>query len=72
MADAKEVLELMRNVARSRLDMLNNGVTFYDEGKKAFYAGEYRKKLDEIDRLIRRFSLKLVHSKEKESDRPES
>lgn len=62
MADAREVLELMRSVAKSRIHMINNGITFYDARKKAFYLAEYGKKLEEIDRLIRRYSLRLVHS----------
>lgn len=64
MADAREVLELMRGVAKNRIDMLNNGITFYDEGKKDYYRSEYRKKLETIDKLIRRFSLRLVHVKD--------
>lgn len=62
MTDAKEVLELMRTVAKSRIHMLSSGITFYEPQKKAFYLNEYGKKLDEIERLIRRYSLRLVHS----------
>lgn len=63
MANAKEVLEIMRDVAKARIEMLSTGVTFYDEEKKNFYMQEYVKKLEDIERLIRRFSLRLVHSK---------
>ena len=64
MTNAREVLEIMRGVAKSRIEMLNDGITFYDDEKKNYYRSEYGKKLDDINRLIRRFSLQLVHSKE--------
>ncbi len=63
MADAREVLEIMKEVARSRIEMLKEGVTFYDDEKKAFYLQEYEKKLQDIERLIRRLNLRLVHSR---------
>ena len=63
MADAKEVLEIMKEVAKSRIDMLKEGITFYDSEKKAFYLQEYEKKLRDIERLIRRLNLRLVHSR---------
>ena len=64
MTNAREVLEIMRGVAKSRIEMLNDGITFYDDEKRNYYRSEYGKKLDAINRLIRRFSLQLVHSKE--------
>lgn len=64
MTDTREVLEIMRGVARSRIEMLNDGTTFYDDEKKHYYRIEYGKKLEAINRLIRRLSLQLVQSKE--------
>lgn len=66
MADAKEVLEMMREVARSRIDMISNGITLYNDEKKAFYLDEYGKKLQDIERLIRKYSLRLVHTTAKD------
>ncbi len=63
MAEAKEVLEIMKEVAKSRIEMLKEGITFYDNEKKAFYLQEYEKKLRDIERLIRRLNLRLVHSR---------
>ncbi|KAF0220068.1 MAG: hypothetical protein FD174_1513 [Geobacteraceae bacterium] len=63
MAEAKEVLEIMKEVAKSRIEMLKEGITLYDNEKKAFYLQEYEKKLRDIERLIRRLNLRLVHSR---------
>ena len=63
MTNAKEVLEIMRGVAKSRIEMLNDGTTFYNDEKKDYYRSEYGKKLDAINRLIRQFSMQLVHTK---------
>lgn len=62
MSDMKESLTMMRDMARSRIQMLKEGVTFHDEDKKAFYLREYESKLRELDQQIRRLSLRLVHS----------
>lgn len=64
MADAGEVLEMMRGVARTRIEMLNSGITFHNDVKKNFYRNEYNKKLEAIDKLIRRVSLRLIHAKD--------
>lgn len=69
MADAKEVLEIMKEVAKSRIGMLKDGITFYDNEKKAYYLQEYERKLRDIERLIRRLNLRLVHSRR--GDQPE-
>lgn len=60
MADAREVLEMMREVARIRISMLRDGVTFYESDRRIFYLRQYEEKLAQIERLIRRFSIRLV------------
>ena len=63
MAVTQEILELMKNTAKLRIDMLNKGITLYDMGKKDLYLQEYKKKLRSIENLIRRLNLKLVQGK---------
>lgn len=63
MADAREVLEMMRDVARMRISMLRDGVTFYEGDRKNFYLQQYEEKLSQIDRLIRKLSIRLVGGK---------
>lgn len=60
MADAREVLEMMREVARIRISMLRDGVTFYEGDRRSFYLQQYEEKLAQIERLIRRVSIRLV------------
>ncbi|GFO54508.1 hypothetical protein GMSM_15150 [Geomonas sp. Red276] len=62
MSDLKESLVMMREMAKSRIQMLQEGVTFHEESKKSYYLREYEAKLRELDIQIRRMSLKLVHS----------
>jgi hypothetical protein len=62
MADAKEVLDMMRDVAKSRIQMLKEGATFHDGAKKAYYLREYEAKLRDIEQLSRRLNLRLVHT----------
>ncbi len=62
MADAKEVLVMMKDVAKSRIQMLKDGVTFHDAAKREYYLQEYEKKLQDIEQLIRRMNLRLVYS----------
>lgn len=62
MADAKEVLVMMKDVAKTRIQMLKDGVTFHDAAKREYYLGEYEKKLHDIEQLIRRLNLRLVYS----------
>ena len=45
-------LESIRDAARSRVRVLNQGVTFYNEEEKARYLQQYESKLRELDRLI--------------------
>lgn len=74
MADAREVLEMMREVARSRISMLRDGITFYDNDRRDHFLREYEEKLKQIDRLIRRLSIRLVGERtgeEREDDSPE-
>ncbi len=63
MADAREVLETMRTVAKIRIGMLREGVTFHSKARQAYYLREYEEKLREIERLIRRMNISLVYSK---------
>ncbi|WP_298440015.1 hypothetical protein [Geobacter sp.] len=74
MADAREVLEMMREVVRTRISMLRDGVTFYEESRRSYYLQEYEDKLRQLDRLIRKASIRLVAGKESsspEDDAPE-
>jgi transposase InsO family protein len=61
-SDLKESLCQMREMAKSRIQMLKEGVTFHDDQKKAFYLREYESKVKELDQQIRRLTLKLVPS----------
>lgn len=63
MADAREVLETMKKVAKIRIDMLKEGTTFHNDGKRAYYLREYEAKLKEIEELIRRMNIRLVYSR---------
>ncbi|RNC69605.1 MAG: hypothetical protein ED859_07295 [Desulfuromonadales bacterium] len=71
MADAREVLEMMREVARIRISMLRDGVTFYESDKRSYYLQEYEDKLRQIERLIRQFSIRLVSPSSEESEQKE-
>jgi hypothetical protein len=62
MADTKEVLIMMKDVAKSRIQMLKDGVTFHDAAKREYYLREYEHKLRDIEQLIRRLNLKLIYS----------
>lgn len=50
----------MRQMAKTRIRMLNEGITFHDAERKAYYLREYEAKIRELDQLIRRLSLNLV------------
>jgi hypothetical protein len=60
MSDMKDSLAIMRDMAKDRIEMLKQGVTFHDDKKKSFYLHEYESKLHELDCLIRRLSMRLV------------
>lgn len=63
MADAREVLETMKKVAKIRIEMLKEGTTFHNDGKRAYYLREYEAKVKEIEELIRRMNIRLVYSR---------
>lgn len=60
MSDMKEALIMMRQMARERIEMLNNGVTLYDNERKEYYLKEYEAKVRDLDIEIRRLGLKVV------------
>ena len=64
MADTREVLVMMKDVAKSRISMLRDGITFHDDAKREYYLNEYEKKLRDIEQLIRRLNLRLVYSRD--------
>ena len=62
MADTQEVLTMIKDVAKSGIQMLRDGVTFHDAAKREYYVHEYERKLRDIEQLIRRLNLRLVYS----------
>lgn len=60
MSDMKESLIMMRDMAKSRIQMLKEGVTFYDEERRSRYLLEYEAKVRELDHEIRRLTLRVV------------
>jgi hypothetical protein len=60
MSDELEILEMMREVARTRIDLLKRGVTFHNGQSRDFYLREYEEKLRRIEELIRRRNIRLV------------
>jgi hypothetical protein len=60
MSDMKESLIMMRDMAKSRIQMLKEGVTFHNEEKKAFYLEEYQARVRDLDHQIRRLTLRVV------------
>lgn len=73
MADTKEVLVMMKDVAKTRIQMLKDGVTFHDAAKREYYLREYERKLSDIEHLIRRLNIRLVYTcnERPHSDRPQ-
>jgi uncharacterized membrane protein len=69
MSDLREALEMMREVARIRIDMLQNGVTFHEESKRDYYLREYREKLKKIEDIIRRMNIKLIRMDEEAQEK---
>ncbi|WP_236685510.1 hypothetical protein [Geobacter pickeringii] len=51
---------MMREVARIRISMLRDGVTLYDNSRRNYYLQEYESKLQQLDQLIRRTSIRLI------------
>lgn len=72
MADAREVLEMMKKVAQIRIDMLKEGITYHDNAKRNAYLQAYEEKLGEINTMLRRLNLRLVHSKPASPPSPEA
>ncbi|HET6420133.1 MAG TPA: hypothetical protein VFG19_08255 [Geobacteraceae bacterium] len=68
MSDMREALEMMREVARTRIDMLQNRVTLHDEPRRSYYLTEYREKLKKIEDIIRRMNIRLIRSDAKVLD----
>jgi len=69
MADAREVLEMMREVARTRISMLRDGATFHEDDRRSYYLREYEEKLRQIEHLIRRISIRLVDPPTEDTNR---
>ncbi|BDV43087.1 hypothetical protein GURASL_20100 [Geotalea uraniireducens] len=65
MAEAKEVLEIMKEVAILRIAMLREGITFHDSERRNYFLQCYEQKLGEINRQIRRLNLRLVRPNDK-------
>jgi len=59
-SDMKESLVMMRDMAKSRIQMLKEGVTYHSDDKASLYLAQYEAKVRELDQLIRRMSLSLV------------
>jgi hypothetical protein len=59
-SDIKESLAMMRDMAKERIQMLKEGVTFHDEEKKSYYLRQYEAKVRELDHEIRRLTLRVV------------
>ena len=55
---------MMRETIAGRIEMLHEGVTFYDEEKKAHYLQEYESKLQDLDRQILSLSLEMIEPTE--------
>lgn len=45
---------------KTRIRMLNEGITFHDAERRAYYLREYEARVRVLDQLIRRLSLTLV------------
>lgn len=60
MADMKEALEMMKDMALERIRMLKDGITLHDDFKRAYYLQEYEAKLSEINKLIRCLKFRVI------------
>lgn len=69
MADTLEVLEIMREVARIRISMLRDGITFHEGDRRSYYLQQYEEKLAQLERLIRRNSIRLVDPPSEDTNR---
>ncbi len=59
MQDLKESLEIMREMVVTRIQMLQDRTTFYDEEKRSHYSREYTSRLLELDQQILNISLTM-------------
>lgn len=55
-----EALEKMRDVAKMRIGMIKQGLTFHDSQRKTYYLHEYEEKLHSIEGILRRNAIHLV------------
>lgn len=65
MSEMREALDKMRDVAKSRIAMLEGGITFHDAARRKYYLLEYKDKVKKIDEIIRRANIHLVTGKKK-------
>lgn len=68
-ADARQVLEMMRWVARTRISNLRENVTFHDNDHRNYYLRQYEERLAQIERLIRHMSITLVEPPDEKPDK---
>jgi hypothetical protein len=68
MSEEQETLEMIREVAKSRIDLLKKGITFHDEKSRIFYLREYENKLRRIEELIRRTKIRIVRRDQADPD----
>lgn len=68
-ADARQVLEMMRWVARTRISHLRENVTFHDNDRRNYYLRQYEERLAQIERLIRHMSIALVEPPDEKPDK---
>lgn len=55
-----EALEKMRDVAKIRIGMIKQGLTFHDPQRRIYYLHEYEEKLHSIEGILRRNAIHLV------------
>ncbi len=68
MSEEQETLEMIREVAKSRIELLKKGITFHDEKSRKYYLREYEEKLRRIEELIRRTKIRLVRRNQIDPD----
>ena len=69
MSEELEILEMMREVARTRIDLLKRGITFHNGQSRVYYLHEYEEKLRRIEDLIRRKNIRLVRISRNDPDK---
>jgi hypothetical protein len=68
MSEEQATLEMIREVAKSRIELLKKGITFHDENSRLFYLREYENKLRRIEELIRRTKIRIVRREQADPD----